>query len=107
MTRLETWTAISMRSSISRPEVDASVGRAVTSIAVASKPRPAFVRGLIAVFGVIAIVLLMPLYLVALPIALAWRAILEMTVERHQPARGRFARASRSESGSPRSFVWK
>jgi hypothetical protein len=62
------------------------------------------VRGLLAVLGVIGIVLMVPLFVVALPVALIGRAILE-TVWRRQSEHVELDRSH--ETVLPRWSVWK
>lgn len=106
MTRLETWVAVSTtRAPAPGQSVAAPAQRPVTADAVVPRPRSPFVRGLFAVFGVVGIVLLVPIFVVALPLALIWRAILATTVWKRQPDRA--ATDQKDTSAFPRWPVWK
>ena len=105
MTRLETWEAVStMTAPLTGARLDASTEVTVTSEPLARR-HSSFGRRLSAVFGVIGIVLFVPLYIMALPVALLWRAILETVVWRREPKR--IATDSSNDTAAPRWFVWK
>jgi hypothetical protein len=105
MTRLETWVAVSTtRAPVPGQFVATPAQRPVTAEAVVPGRRSPFVRGLFAVFGVIGIVLLVPIFVVALPVALIWRAILATTVWKRQSDH---ATDRKKTSAFPRWPVWK
>lgn len=105
MTRFETWAPVStFRTSVRRQPLDAANGRNVTTEAVTSRPRSSITRVLFDVFGTIAIALLVPIFVVALPFALIWRAILQTARSRHSE---RVATNSLTEPAWPRWSVWK
>jgi len=106
MTRYDAWAAAwALRAPVFRPLAEVSTERTVTA-----DPNPTgwrqsgFMRVLIALLGAVGIALLVPLYVVALPVVLIWRAILAATVWRRDTTRP--ADDSRRDIALPFS-VWK
>ena len=107
MTRYDAWaSAWALRAPVFGPLAKITVGRTVKANPLASGARPpsGFLRVLVSLLGAVGIALLVPLYVVALPAALIWRAILAATVWRRETTR--LADDSRRDIALP-FYVWK
>ena len=104
MTRFETWAPVStFRTSVPRQPVGAAKARASRVEAVTSKPRSPIVGVLLDVFGAIAIALLVPIFVLVLPLALIWWVALQTIRSGHSAP---VATARHTEAASQWS-VWK
>jgi hypothetical protein len=107
MTRYDAWAAgWALRAPVFLPLAEVSAERTVKADPNPTgwRPRSGFMRVLIALLGAVGIALLVPLYVVALPVVLIWRAILAATVWRRDTTRP--ADDSRRDIALPFS-VWK
>ena len=108
MTRFDTWAAFwTPRAPLLGPTVDAPMETLVTSKAAVTRAPSRFVRHVLAVLGAMGVVLFVPLYIVALPFVLMWRAVLEATIWRRRAEGDDIATGRRMRRPRLRSPVWK
>ena len=87
MTRYDAWaSAWALRAPVFSSLAEGTVRRTAGASPVASgaRPRSGFLSVLVSLLGAVGIALLVPLYVVALPVALIWRAILAATKWRRE-----------------------